>query len=66
VDIGMLIGSVGLFMTLFLLFTRFLPMIAMSEVRAVMRGAQAHHSAYADAHGSEAALGTAATEVSHG
>ena len=65
VDICMLIGSVGLFMTLFLLFTRFLPMVAMSEIRGVMRGAQPHHSAYADKHGSEAGLGTAA-EVSHG
>ncbi len=36
VDIGMLAGSFGLFFTLFLLFCRFLPMVAMAEVKAVM------------------------------
>lgn len=36
VDIGMLLGSFGLFMTLFLLFCRFLPMVAMAEVKAIM------------------------------
>ena len=32
----MLIGSFGLFFTLFLLFCRFLPMVAMAEVKSVM------------------------------
>ena len=36
VDIGMLIGSFGLFTTLFLLFLRYLPVVAMAEVKAVM------------------------------
>jgi molybdopterin-containing oxidoreductase family membrane subunit len=36
VDMGMLIGSFGLFFTLFLLFCRFLPIVAMSEVKQVM------------------------------
>lgn len=36
IDIGMLIGSFGLFFTLFLLFCRFLPIVAMSEVKQVM------------------------------
>ena len=40
VDLGMLIGSFGLFFTLFLLFCRFLPMVAMAEVKTVMP--QAH------------------------
>src|SRR5258706_195700 len=35
VDICTFIGTIGLFLTLFLLFARFLPMIAMSEVKAV-------------------------------
>lgn len=34
VDIQMFIGSFGLFFTLFLLFIRFLPVVAMSEVKA--------------------------------
>ena len=36
VDVLMLIGSFGLFFTLFLLFCRFLPMVAMSEVKALL------------------------------
>jgi molybdopterin-containing oxidoreductase family membrane subunit len=36
VEIGTLIGSFGLFFTLFLLFCRLLPMIAMSEVKGVI------------------------------
>ncbi|MEM6329757.1 MAG: NrfD/PsrC family molybdoenzyme membrane anchor subunit [Planctomycetota bacterium] len=36
IDIGMLIGSFGLFFTLFLLFCRLLPIIAMSEVKQVL------------------------------
>jgi len=36
VDIGMLVGSFGLFMTLFLLFLRFIPMVAIAEVKGVM------------------------------
>jgi len=43
VDIGMLIGSFGLFFTLFLLFTRVLPMVAMAEVKTVMPAAHAGH-----------------------
>ena len=33
---GMLLGSFGLFFTLFLLFMRFLPVIAIAEIKAVM------------------------------
>jgi len=36
VDVGMLIGSFGLFFTLFLLFCRYLPLVAMAEVKSVM------------------------------
>ncbi len=36
VDICTFIGTFGLFLTLFLLFARFLPMIAMSEVKGVL------------------------------
>lgn len=37
VDILMFVGSFGLFFTLFLLFCRFLPMVAMSEVKAALQ-----------------------------
>jgi Ni/Fe-hydrogenase subunit HybB-like protein len=36
VDLLMLLGSFGLFFTLFLLFCRYLPMVAMAEVKTVM------------------------------
>ena len=42
-DIGTYAGTMGLFFTLFLLFLRFLPMIAISEIKGV--------SPYADPHG---------------
>ncbi len=42
VDVAMLIGSFGLFFTLFLLFCRYLPMVAMAEVKAVMAH-DSHH-----------------------
>jgi molybdopterin-containing oxidoreductase family membrane subunit len=42
VEICTLIGSLGLFFTLFFLFLRFLPMIAMSEVKNVMPQADPH------------------------
>ncbi|MEO7675270.1 MAG: hydrogenase, partial [Verrucomicrobiota bacterium] len=43
VDICTFIGSFGLFCTLFLLFMRFLPIIAISEVKGVTPQADAHH-----------------------
>jgi Ni/Fe-hydrogenase subunit HybB-like protein len=42
VDIWTFIGTHGIFLTLFLLFIRFLPMIAMSEVKIVLPEADPH------------------------
>jgi Ni/Fe-hydrogenase subunit HybB-like protein len=42
VDLCTLLGSFGLFFTLFLLFIRWLPMVAMAEVKAIMPQAHAH------------------------
>ena len=42
VDIGMLVGSFGLFFTLFMLFCRFLPIIAMAEVKSIMPRGDGH------------------------
>jgi Ni/Fe-hydrogenase subunit HybB-like protein len=41
VDVGIFLGSFGLFFTLFLLFIRFLPIIAMSEVKGILPQAHA-------------------------
>jgi len=45
VDLGTLAGSFGLFLTLFLLFLRFGPVVAMAEVKTVMPQAHAHSRA---------------------
>jgi len=42
VDVLTFVGSLGIFMTLFLLFMRFLPMLAISEVKNVMPHADPH------------------------
>jgi molybdopterin-containing oxidoreductase family membrane subunit len=44
VDLGMFAGSFGLFFTMFLLFCRFLPMVAMAEVKTVMPEAHPHEA----------------------
>ncbi len=43
VDVGLFVGSFGLFLTLMLLFCRFLPTISVAEVKAVAPGAQPSH-----------------------
>jgi len=43
VDIWTFIGTFGIFLTLFLLFVRFLPMICMFEVKGVLPEADPHH-----------------------
>jgi molybdopterin-containing oxidoreductase family membrane subunit len=42
-DYGTILGSFGLFFTLFLLFCRFVPTIAMAEIKAVMPTRGDHH-----------------------
>ena len=42
-DIGILLGSFGLFFTLVILFTKSLPVVSISEVKAVSDGAQPSH-----------------------
>ena len=51
VDMMTFVGSLGIFMTLFLLFCRFLPMLAISEVKNVMHAAHAHLHPHDDHHG---------------
>lgn len=43
VDMGILLGSFGLFFTLLLLFTKTLPVVSLAEVKAVIDGAQPSH-----------------------
>jgi molybdopterin-containing oxidoreductase family membrane subunit len=55
IDVGMLAGSFGLFFTLFMLFCRFLPVVAMAEVKTVTPEAHAHphDDATPDIHGGD-------------
>ncbi|MBM4061733.1 MAG: hydrogenase [Planctomycetes bacterium] len=43
IDVLTYVGSFGLFFTFFLLFCRFLPILAISEIKAVMPQADPHH-----------------------
>ena len=43
IDVGVFVGSFGLFLTMFLLFLRFVPMVAMAEVKHQLPEAQAGH-----------------------
>jgi len=44
VDLGILLGSFGLFFTLVLLFARTLPVVSISEIKAVAPGSQPSHA----------------------
>jgi molybdopterin-containing oxidoreductase family membrane subunit len=54
IEVATLIGSFGLFFTAFLLFCRFVPVIAIAEIKAVLRPARRH----AEARQSAAGAGT--------
>jgi molybdopterin-containing oxidoreductase family membrane subunit len=51
VDVTTFLGTFGLFFSLFLLFMRFLPMIAIAEVKGVIPQADPHHPLANDAKG---------------
>lgn len=52
VEVGIYVGSIGLFFTLFLLFTKFFPVIAMSELKTIVKSSstQAHREARNHSH----------------
>ncbi|MFO0652128.1 MAG: NrfD/PsrC family molybdoenzyme membrane anchor subunit [Polyangiales bacterium] len=50
IDIATYMGSLGLFFTLFLLFIRWVPMIAIAELKSILPEASAHHHAHDDHH----------------
>lgn len=57
VEIGIFIGSIGLFFTLYLIFARVAPVVAVAEVKAILKtsgdqykGAVHHHDAHEDSH----------------
>ncbi len=69
-EVLFLVGTFGLFLTLFLLFVRFFPAIAMSEVKSVMPQANPHWEGYGKhggdhGHGPVHAVPAAASEGGH-
>jgi molybdopterin-containing oxidoreductase family membrane subunit len=42
IDVGVFVGTIGVFFTLFLLFMRWLPMVSMTEVKGTMPQADPH------------------------
>jgi Ni/Fe-hydrogenase subunit HybB-like protein len=50
-DVACLLGSFGLFFTMFCLFVRFLPMVATAEVKTVLPQADPHFAAAHESHG---------------
>lgn len=43
IDVAIFVGTLGVFMTLFLLFAKFLPVIAIAEVKGILPGSQPSH-----------------------
>jgi Ni/Fe-hydrogenase subunit HybB-like protein len=63
-DAATLAGSFGLFLTLFVLFCRYLPIVAMAEVKATLPEAHAGHHAPAESgHAAQAQTGHGANEA---
>jgi molybdopterin-containing oxidoreductase family membrane subunit len=65
VDVFTFIGTMGFFLMMFLLFLRFLPMVAMAEVKMVLPEADPHHYDEGDGHsaGADVAYVQPAQEV---
>jgi Ni/Fe-hydrogenase subunit HybB-like protein len=55
IDVFTFTGTLGLFFTLFLLFCRFLPMVAIAEVKTVLPAADPHHAPHGDGASQESA-----------
>ena len=43
VEISIFTGTIGIFFTLFLIFAKFVPMVAIAEIKSVLPGAQPKH-----------------------
>ncbi|MCX2738943.1 NrfD/PsrC family molybdoenzyme membrane anchor subunit [Pontibacter anaerobius] len=56
IDIGVYVGTIGLFFTLFLLFAKFFPVVNMAEVKAILKSSSEvkhHHGAAATMHATD-------------
>jgi molybdopterin-containing oxidoreductase family membrane subunit len=64
-DVSMYVGSIGIFLTFFLLFLRFLPMIAIAEIKGVLPHADPHFG-HDDEHGHADGHGHSKEAAQHG
>ena len=46
VDVSIFVGTIGIFLTLFLIFAKFLPVLAISEVKGILPGSQPSHNGH--------------------
>ena len=42
-NVGVFIGTLGIFLTLFLLFARFFPVLALNELKTILKSSGEHH-----------------------
>ena len=50
IDVGMFIGTIGIFFTLFLLFARYFPVLALNEVKTILKGSGQSYKESPDYH----------------
>ncbi|RAU83536.1 NrfD/PsrC family molybdoenzyme membrane anchor subunit [Pontibacter arcticus] len=59
IDIGVYVGTIGLFFTLFLLFCKFFPVVNMAEVKSILKSSSAVRHTHADTmHSTDKGLNT--------
>jgi molybdopterin-containing oxidoreductase family membrane subunit len=59
IDIGVYVGTIGLFFTLFLLFAKFFPVVNMAEVKAILKSSsEVKHTPANTMHGTDKGLNT--------
>jgi molybdopterin-containing oxidoreductase family membrane subunit len=63
VDICIFVGSIGVFLHLFLLFLRFLPVFAMAELKAVLPQASPHYHEPSSSEQTSATTSTSSTSI---
>jgi molybdopterin-containing oxidoreductase family membrane subunit len=59
IDVGVYVGTIGLFFTLFLLFAKFFPVVNMAEVKAILKSSsEVKHTPANTMHGTDKGLNT--------
>jgi Ni/Fe-hydrogenase subunit HybB-like protein len=51
IDLGVYVGTIGLFFVFFLLFARYFPVLALNEVKTILKSSGEYHKNLPDDHG---------------